>query len=306
MNKFSLCMLSEKSKGYFAVLLSTFFYGWFGVLVKMIGDSIPIFYQSVSRNFLIAFVSLIFLVIYKRGFRITCKEDVFKIIARASFGFINITTALIAFKNLSIGLAYILFFAGLLFGSFAIGAFYSKEKLTRIKVISLLLTVIGVILAYAYRIEISGEIVYVLLAIVSGVCVAFWNIFAQYISDDITATALNFYDAILLMTFSLVASLFVQETWVSPNVSIEWIANIGMAITFIFAGILVPYGFRRVEAQIGSILMPLEIVFGVLFGYIIFRDDIHIALVVGCALIIIASVLPHVWELRGSKRIHKQ
>lgn len=276
------------------------------MLVKLIGDTIPIFYQSLSRNILIAFVSLVFLMIYKGRFRITRKEDVIKIIARSSFGFINITTALIAFQKLSIGLAYILFFAGLLFGSFAIGAFYSKEKLNRIKVISLFLTVIGVVMAYAYRIEISGELIYVVLAIVSGVCVAFWNIFAQFISDDISATALNFYDAILLMTFSLVASLFVQERWVAPTVSIGWIANIGMAVTFIFAGILVPYGFRKVEAQIGSILMPLEIVFGVVFGYIFFRDAIHITLVMGCILIIIASVLPHVWEIRGSGHIHKQ
>ena len=177
-----------------------------------------------------------------------------------------------------------------------------KEKLTNIKLISLCLTVLGVVFAYAYRTEIKGEFVYMILAIVSGICVAFWSILAQYISKDISATTLNLYDAILLATFSCIASLFVREMWVSPSMSIEWIANIGMAVTFLFAGILVPYGFRRVEAQVGSILMPMEVVFGVLFGFIFFRDAIHIALFVGCALIIIASVLPHVWDLRDSRR----
>lgn len=299
-------MISNKSKGYLAILLSTFLYGWFGVLVKMMGDSIPIFYQSVSRNIIIAFISLILLFSYNKHLRITHKEDLLKIIARSAFGFINISTALIAFQKLPIGLAYILFYAGLLFGSFAIGAVYSKEKLNLIKVISLFFTVLGVILAYAYRIEITGELVYVVLAIVSGVCVAFWNIFAQYISDDISSIALSFYDSVLIVAFSSIASLVFQESWVAPTMSIEWIANISMAVTFIFAGILIPYGFRRVEAQIGSILMPLEIVFGVLIGYLFFRDGINIAIVVGCALIIIASILPHAKELRGSRRIHRQ
>lgn len=165
---------------------------------------------------------------------------------------------------------------------------------------------LGVILAYAYRIEIAGEFIFVILAIVSGVCVSFWNIFAQYISDDISAIALSFYDSVLIVAFSSIASLVFQETWVAPIMSIEWIANISMAVTFIFAGILIPYGFRRIEAQIGSILMPLEIVFGVLIGYLFFRDGIHITIVVGCILIIIASVLPHVRDLRGSRRIHRQ
>jgi len=294
------------SKGYFAILASTFLYGWFGVLVKIIGDGIPIFYQSFTRNIIMAFVLVILLLVSQKGFRITHRKDVYKILARSSFGFINITTALIAFQELSIGLAYILFFAGLLFGSFVIGAIYNKEKLNRIKVISLFLTVLGVAFAYAYRIEMTGEFVNVILAIVSGVSVAFWNIFAQHINEDISATALNLYDALLLATFSCIGSLLVHETWVVPSLSIEWGANIGMAVTFIFAGILVPYGFRRIEAQIGSILMPLEIVFGVLIGYIFFRDTIHVALIVGCVLIIIASALPHVWELRGSRRIHKR
>lgn len=102
------------------------------MLVKMIGDSIPIFYQSVSRNIIIAFISLILLICYKKHLQVTHKDELFKIIARSAFGFINISTALIAFQKLPIGLAYILFYAGLLFGSFAIGAVYGKEKLNLI------------------------------------------------------------------------------------------------------------------------------------------------------------------------------
>ena len=119
--------ISEKAKGYLAILTTTFLYGWFGVFVKIIGDSMPIFFQSLSRNVLIASVLLILLISTQKGIRIPQKADVLKIFARSIFGFINITTALIAFQKLSIGLVYILFFSGLLLGSFAIGTIYNKH-----------------------------------------------------------------------------------------------------------------------------------------------------------------------------------
>lgn len=295
---------SEPIKGYFAILFATFLYGWFGVLVKLIGSDIPIFYQTFARNAVMALILLLFLTGAKINIFAVQRKDMYKIIARSTFGLINISAALIAFQHLSIGLAYILFFAGLLLGSFLIGTIINGEKLTKMKVISLALTMSGVMLAYAYRTQVSGEILYVTLAIISGVCVAFWNIIAQHIRHEISAATLNFFDAVLLTIFSGAASLLVQEARVLPSLSIAWIANVLMMGTFIFAGILIPYGFRKVEAHVGSILMPLEIVFGVLFGVLIFQESLRISLVVGCACIILASILPYVWELRGNRHIH--
>ncbi len=296
-------MHTERTKGYVAILFSTFLYGWFGVLVKMIGTEIPIFFQTLSRNSVIVGALFVILVLSRQKFRITHTSDLYKIVARASFGFVNVSTALVAFQQLSIGLAYILFFAGLMFGSFAIGTIYDKEKLSKIKLISLSLTIAGVITVYAYRTELSGDIIYMFLAVFSGLCVAFWNVFARYIREDLSATALGYYDSIFLALFSLIASLLFRETWVLPSFSTVWGANMAMALTFICAGVLVPYGFRRVEVQVGSILLPLEIVFGVVFGYLFFHEVVNLPLIIGCALIIVASVLPHVWEMLYSRRI---
>ncbi len=296
-------MISDKTKGYLAILFSTFLYGWFGVFVNLIGDSIPLFYQTFTRNILMSSVLGLYLIITNQTLRTKSKGDYGKIVVRFFFGFINITTALVSFQKLSIGFAYILFFFGLLLGSFAIGTFINKERVNRIKILSLGITLLGVILAHAYRTQVAGEILYITLAVISGVAVAFWNVLSQYISKDISAAVLNFSDAVLLCITSFVFSLVIKETWSIPSVSTAWIANAGLAITFIIAGTLVPYGFRRVETQLGAILTPLEIVFGVILGYLFFKDQVTYALIIGCVLIIVASILPSVWDLRDNKRI---
>lgn len=305
MSQYTRSTTSERTKGYLAILTSTFLYGWFGVLVKLIGDGIPIFYQSLTRNILIVTVLLAVVIGSRTNLRRVRRGDLVRIVTRSSFGFVNICTALLAFNHLSIGLAYILFFSGLLLASIVIGVLLNRERLTRVSLISLGLTFVGVIFAYSYRTEVSGDVLYMILALLSGGCVAFWSIIAKHISADISATILNLYDAALLAVFSGIFSVVVGERWVTPTVSTAWIANLCMAITFIFAGILVPYGFRRVSTHIGSILTTLEIVFGVIFGWLFFNEMLHITMILGCVLIIIASTLPHVAERADNMHTHR-
>lgn len=299
-------MFSEKSKGYFAILFTTFLYGWFGVFVKIIGDTLPFFYQMMTRNAFVVMVLLVFLVITRNRIVIPTWSDGAKIVGRGVVGAISMTICFMVFKELTIGLAYLSFFVGLLFGGFILGTVVNREKLTWIKVFALALAVIGITLAYVWRIGKVGDLLLVSLAIVAGVASSAWNVFTQHISRRHSAMELNLYDYCIGFVFTLYFTLALQEPWVLPELTTPWITSFAFAVVFILTGFLIPYGFRRIEAQIGSIMSPLEIVFGIIIGYLVLHEPVNVAMIVGCVCITIAAVLPYIGVLSDTVRTRRR
>lgn len=60
------------------------------------------------------------------------------------------------------------------------------------------------------------------------------------------------------------------------------------------------YGFKRLEAQIGTLVMPMEVFFAALFGFIFYRETLTILTILGGLLIISGIVIPN---LRFAKKI---
>lgn len=297
---------SERSKGYAAILLATFLYGWFGVFVKLIGDHIPLFYQAWVRNVLVVALLLLYFVLSKQKIHKPGRKDAVKIVIRGILGVVAFTLGFVVFQKLSIGLAYILFFAGIFVGGFLIGRIFSNEKITAMKIVALTLSMIGVALAYVSRVEQSGDMLYIVLGFAAGIVTSGWNTFSHFIGKNLTDLDLNIYDCLVVAVCSFFISLILAEQWSAPSVSVPWAANLGMALMFVFTGILIPYGFRRVEAQIGSIIMPLELVFGIVFGVALVGEQANTFMIAGSVCIVIASVLPYAVALSNKTRTRRQ
>ena len=60
------------------------------------------------------------------------------------------------------------------------------------------------------------------------------------------------------------------------------------------------YGFKYLEASIGSIILLAEILFAVFFGLILFQEAITLSIIGGGICIIVAMILP---ELQWKKKI---
>jgi drug/metabolite transporter (DMT)-like permease len=54
----------------------------------------------------------------------------------------------------------------------------------------------------------------------------------------------------------------------------------------------VVYGFKNLEAQIGSVILPVEIIFATIFAFIFFREYPTISAYVGGVMIIVAAIIP--------------
>jgi drug/metabolite transporter (DMT)-like permease len=95
-----------------------------------------------------------------------------------------------------------------------------------------------------------------------------------------------------LITFFF--SILLKEQWTLPSLSAAWIANLLFALMFMTTGQLMIYGFKYVEAQIGSLIMLAEVVFGIIFGFIFYKEAVSITTLVGGVVIISAIILPEI------------
>lgn len=89
-------------------------------------------------------------------------------------------------------------------------------------------------------------------------------------------------------------SILLKETWSYPSLSMEWIANLLFAFMFLSTGQLMVYGFHRLEAQTGSLIMLLEILLGIILGFLFFKEILTLNTFLGGLLIVFAIVLPQI------------
>jgi len=100
-------------------------------------------------------------------------------------------------------------------------------------------------------------------------------------------------DALSSVVAAYIGALLFHEYLPHTILSISWVwIGIYAVIQTINVGLIV-YGFKHIEAQIGSIILPIEIVFATIFSYLIFREVPTFLTVVGGSLIIFGAVFPN-------------
>jgi drug/metabolite transporter (DMT)-like permease len=132
------------------------------------------------------------------------------------------------------------------------------------------------------------------LALMAGFGTAVWGVFSKKISGNYPDIQLNTIDFLLTGVLALILTGVLRETWVPITVNTVWVANMLFVLMFLSVGQLMVYGFRRVSAQIGSLVMLTEVVFGVLWGATIYKERLSFFTVLGGVLIISAIVLPEI------------
>ena len=101
----------------------------------------------------------------------------------------------------------------------------------------------------------------------------------------------------VIFVINLFLAIFLGERLNTHITSSTWFADIGYGIAGFLGSGLTLYGFKFIDAHKGSIILLSEIVFGVLFGFILFKELLNITTVFGGLLIMIAAVLPNIYQL---------
>ncbi|OGK29251.1 hypothetical protein A3D06_00815 [Candidatus Roizmanbacteria bacterium RIFCSPHIGHO2_02_FULL_40_9] len=280
---------SMHAKGAFFIGISAFFYASYGVWSKFMMDFFAEFNQAWIRALMILIVLVPFGIITK-SFKKIQKADWKWFLVMSLAGGFNQAPIFYGFKHLPVGTATLLFFTMLTIGSYIIGKVFFNENLTRIKYFSLGLALIGLSIIYTFSLTADQILpaIFISLAGFMGACVV---VFSKKVSSKYSEIQILTSLFVVMLLVNVVVSRVLGESIPLAEVSRAWFAQVGYAIAMLIANGAVVVGFRYLEPSIGGIIGLLEVVFGVLFGIIVFHEPLTAQLLVGSMLIILSAGL---------------
>lgn len=272
------------------LLTSTIIYGLYGIFSRQV-NAFGSFSQGFIRYAIMLLVIFILLLVGKFKWKKIERKDIkwFLVwILPASFQPI---LTFIAFNHISIGVAYFLLYSTMILGGILSGKIFFSERLNLKKLISLLLVIAGLFFIYNSDLSLVTSI-YVIFALVSGLIVGFWNTLSKKVSHKYSELQMILMDGVSTFGISLVGFILLKEKLPDFSDSSSWIWIFVFAVSGLCASLLLIKGFKYVEAQVGSFILPMEILFAAIFGYVFFRELLSVNVYFGGLLILVAAILP--------------
>ncbi len=290
----------NSKKGIILIFISTIMFGSYGVWSRLMGDSFGAFYQGWTRALIIV-ILLLPILLWKKQIIPIARKDLGWFAIFLFFTSLTQAPLYYAFNHMDIGSATLLFFVSMLLTMSFVGIMFLGEKNTKIKIISFFLAAIGLYTIFSFSLVVFSLLA-ASLAIVNGIASGGEVSFSKKLSGNYSALYLTWTSWVVIVLTNAPISFLLGEVQHLPSLDIVWGYQIGYTIASILGFWLIIEGLKYTEASIGGLIGLLEIVFSVLFGIILFKEELTLRVLTGALLIIAAASLPHVWNLSNSLR----
>ncbi len=283
--------MHKKYQGAGIILISTALYGLYGIYSRLIATGFTAFNQNWIRNVFVLILICIGILFFNRKWEKLNKKDIPWLLAWNGASVIWVIALFISFNTLSIGTALFLVYAGATITGYILGKVIFNESITIQKIIGILLSLIGLVFVFGGQIH-STSPLFLGIGLLSGVVSSSWNIFPKKISHEYPKLQLLFFESVGIIIINFILSLIFKPVFPQRFVPLAWLGLFAYAVTQLFGDVLLIHGFRKVEAHIGSLLMPMEAIFGALFAFFIFHEVLTTTTIIGGVLILVGAVIP--------------
>lgn len=283
----------DKRKGYAMILLSALCFASYGVWSRLLGNQFGIFFQGWVRSALIVLV-LFPIVYFGKHLKPIKKEHRKWFAVTMLFTVFTQVPLYYAFIHLPLGTATFLFYAAFVITSYCVGWLWLSEKMARVKIFSLFLSLLGLFVIFGFSLEIFSLLA-MLCALFNGVASGGEVATSKKSTAHYSSFHITFYSWILILVTHLPLSWIMGEKQLVPAFNVEWFAMLGYAVSGLAGYWLVIEGFKHVDASIGSLIGLIEILIAAAFGVIFFHDHLTLEVLVGGAIILIAAALPDIF-----------
>jgi len=282
--------MSNKILGAIFLIASTAIYGLFGIFSRQTAVFGSFSQGWIRYLFVVFIIGSLFLTRRARWKNIDPPDTKWFLtwILPASF---QPVLTFMAFTHLPIGIAYFLIYSTMITGGILSGKLFFAEKFNLGKLLSLLLIFLGLILIYRSDLSLITN-TYVFLALVSGLIVGFWNTLSKKVSHKYSELQMMLLDSLSTLTVSLIGFFSVREALPDFSNLVPWYWIVAFAFAGVLSSFLLIRGFKYVEAQIGSLILPMELVFASLFGYFFLGEVLKPNVYLGGLLIFLAAIIP--------------
>lgn len=286
-------------QGGISLLSAAILYSFYGMFSRIVGIGFGQVFQITAR-YSIMFIFFFFYVILRKKWRKIDKKDYIWFFLMIIPGLVGATLVFIVFNHLPLGIAYFILYAALTLGSYLLGYLLFKEKLTKIKLYSLIIGLSGLYLIFTDSLKL-GKTFYIGLMVVAGLAAAAWNIVSKKISTKYSINQILLIDSLIGILISLPIAIMLKEPVSLPTFSTPWLGITAFALTAIAASIFTVNGFKYLQAQIGSLIMLTEPFFAALVGWLLYQEILTPYTFIGGLLIMIGASLPGLNKLRVNK-----
>jgi len=280
------------------LLTAAFLYGLYGVYSRFIGEDFGSFFTIGARATIMSILLAVY-VFLSHKWKPIDRKDIKWFAAMILPGIVAIVSVFIAFNHLPVGTVYFTLYASSTFFGYLIGKLFFEERINKIKLISLLACLIGLLVIFRETMG-KGEMFYLLLVIVVGLGTAAWNIFSKKVTAKYSLTQVLTIDSLITVIVALPVAVILSEPVNLPSLTTLWLVVVVFALTAVASSLLTIGGFKLIEAQKGSLIMLSEPVFGTLFGYLFLKETVSSLFALGALLIMVGMTLPILSENKAT------
>jgi len=277
----------HSTQGALLIVVSSFFYGTYGVWSKLMVGTFGEFTQAWTRALLLLAI-LVPVGLLTRSFKPIQTSDYGWFIMICLAGGLNQAPYFFGFKHLPIGTAMILFYALLTISMYGLGKLFFNEQLTAIKYVALGLALVGLTIIYRFNLS-PQQLIPALCTMGAGVMGSIAVVFSKKISNRYSEVHILTTILGAMLVSNLVISLWLGEHFPALGLTVPWFSQLGYSLAMLCANLAVIAGFKLIEPSVGGILGLLEVIFGVLLGILFFHEVMNWQMALGCLLIIVAA-----------------
>ncbi len=280
------------------VVLSSFFYASYGIWTRLMGNFFGGYMASALRSILIVLLLFPIAVISGQLQPINWKRCWRYFAGLIFVSFFVWGPLYYAILHAGIGISLSINYASIVIGIFFFGWLLAGERLTRDKLLAAGLGIIGLGLIFSPSINSIGWLA-LCAALVSGAAAGAAMVMTKQIPYNATQTTL------VLWITSVIANIFMAVVFrehippIGPHV--QWAYLPIFAVASIIASWSFIAGVKRIEAGAAGILGLMEIVFGVLFGVLLFHERPGIVVMAGVLTVIGAAAIPYVEDYNSQQ-----
>lgn len=296
----SLAKTKVSPRGYSMILGAALLFGTYGVWSRLMGNTFPPFYQAWVRSILIILIMLPFMLANK-SFQKIKREDWPALGIFIAFCVCTQVPLYYAFNHAPIGTVQLIFYSMFVVTAYGVGRFYLGETITKIKLLSMVLAFVGLAFVFGGAV-IAFAPLGLGLAMLNGVASGGEVSSSKKIENKYSPALIVFWGWVFTLITHLPISLLIGEKQVPIQFDHAWLWLLIYSVVNAAAFWLVIVGFRYVDASVGSIIGLMEVVFGVLFGAIIFHEVLSWSVYVGGLIILIAAMLPDLTNILQNRR----
>jgi drug/metabolite transporter (DMT)-like permease len=282
------------------ILLSALGFGSYGIWSRIIGQDFGVFFQGWVRSAIVLAI-LIPIALYTKSFKSVTRADRKWIITTVLLGMATQAPLYFAYNHMDIGTTILVFYAMYVITSYAVGRLFLNERINLAKLISLLLAFGGLLILFGFSFA-QFSILAFALAAVNGIASGGEVSTTKKSSQKFSSLQIGIYVWLGVLVTHLPLSIMFGERQILPALTMVWFAMLGFALAGLASFWLVIEGYKYVDASIGGLIGLLEIIFGVVFGILIFHEHVTVSILLGGGLIIIAAMLPDLVALASRKK----